>query len=507
MSENSIETSNSLNFYNYLCQKIGSEKVVKIRRLAFLIYNIGQSDTFISSGSKAEGLNLNGSDIDVMIVDCLYKVYESVTDVYIEGQGIPFVMNTDDTQPCFTQLYLNTHITQNLTPEVYGSVLNMLQQRYLGYVLSSEQYKLFKLSSFGAEQIAKIHGPCVTDGNDSYDCAFCLKCDSWIFQAQPWIRRPRTAWPAPTLIYKIISYGVLFVPIGYKGSIHENIEWRISFSEAEKILIFSFSHTQLLCYALFKILLKEIIEKHEDLKGLLCSYFLKTLISEETDPYVWRPDNLIPCFMACLERLLYCVRYSILPHYFIPDNNLFFLRFNTHSKNKLTTMLVNLYEQGINCFASTDTLQNQQNKSYGINKPFIRRNNVFLQQLLPTFSIIRHVYCVDRVDRFWRLMYDFLHHHRTNLSSGLFALQLSAAFMIVPEATRYPNSSGNKYHYVKYRHDLSHLMIGLHSDAVSGLLMLASFFYVQKKLPILINRNSIYSEEMYSREHLSRIIK
>ncbi|XP_071145301.1 uncharacterized protein [Mytilus edulis] len=143
-------------------------------------------------------------------------------------------------------------------------------------------------------------------------------------------------------------------------------------------------------------------------------------------------------------------------------------------------MLVNLYEQGINCFASTDTLQGQQNKSYGINKLCISRNNVFLQQLLPTFSVIRHVDCDGRVNRFWRLMYDFLHHHRTNLSSGLFALQLSAAFMLVPEATRYPNSSGNKYHYVRYKHDLSHLMIGLHSDAVSGLLMLASFFYVQK---------------------------
>ncbi|CAG2215977.1 unnamed protein product [Mytilus edulis] len=169
MADRSTETSNSLNFYNYLCQKIGSEKVVKIRRLAFLIYDIGQSDTFISSGSKAEGLNLNGSDIDVMIVYFCYKVYESVTDVYIEGQGIPFVMNTDDTQPCFTQLYLNTHI-QNLTPEVYGSVLDMLQQRHLGYVLSSEQYKLFKLSAFEAVQVAKIHGPCETDGNDNYDC-------------------------------------------------------------------------------------------------------------------------------------------------------------------------------------------------------------------------------------------------------------------------------------------------------------------------------------------------
>lgn len=53
--------------------------------------------------------------------------------------------------------------------------------------------------------------------------------------------------------------------------------------------------------------------------------------------------------------------------------------------------------------------------------------------------------------------------------------------MLVPEKTRYPNCAGNKYQYLMYKHDLSHLMIGLHSDAVSRLLMLASFFYVHKK--------------------------
>ncbi|XP_052083346.1 uncharacterized protein LOC127720670 [Mytilus californianus] len=483
MTDRSIETSDSVNFYNYLCKKIGSEEVVKIRRLTFLIYDIAQSDTFISSGRKGEGLNLKGSDIDVMIVEKSMKVYESETDVVIEKKVAAFIMNTDDTQPCFTQLYLLTH-HQNYTLKVSELLLNMLQKNQLGSVLSSEQYKLFKMSKFEASHNSKIHGPCVTDGDDNYDCAFCLKCDTWIFQAQPWVSRPRTAWPSPELISKIISCGVLFVPIGYKGSINENIEWRISFSVAEKILIFSFSHTQLLCYAMLKILLKEIVDKHEDLKGLLCSYFLKTLmfwISEETDPYAWRPDNLIPCFMACLKRLLYCVRYSILSHYFIPGNNLFFLRFNTHNKYKLTTILMNLYGEGINCFASTDTLQDQQYQSYEIKMSLNSDNNIYLQQLMPTFCFLRNVCYDNRVNRFWKLFYDFSHHSKTNLSSGLFALQLSASFMLVPEASQYPKISGNKCHYVRYKHDLSHLMIGLHSDTVSGLLMLASFFYVHKK--------------------------
>jgi hypothetical protein len=39
------------------------------------------------------------------------------------------------------------------------------------------------------------------------------------------------------------------------------IEWRLSFSVQEKWLIISLNHTQLLCYAFLKVLLKEVINK------------------------------------------------------------------------------------------------------------------------------------------------------------------------------------------------------------------------------------------------------
>lgn len=50
----------SLKFYSYLCEKVGSEEVVKIRRLAFIINDMGQGFGYgtITSGSKGEGLDL-----------------------------------------------------------------------------------------------------------------------------------------------------------------------------------------------------------------------------------------------------------------------------------------------------------------------------------------------------------------------------------------------------------------------------------------------------------------
>ncbi|XP_076072060.1 cyclic GMP-AMP synthase-like receptor 2 [Mytilus galloprovincialis] len=169
-----------------------------------------------------------------------------------------------------------------------------------------------------------IHGPCITDRKGIMDFAFCLHNKSWVNPANQWVTRPTNSWPAAEVKRDIIDHGVLFVPIGVKGSNNEEIEWRLSFSVGEKLLIYTFSHTQLLCYVLLKILLKDVINIYS--KALLCSYFLKTIIfwvSEELQPSVWTPEHLIPCFMKCFRRLIYCVNYSVCPHYFIPENNLF----------------------------------------------------------------------------------------------------------------------------------------------------------------------------------------
>ena len=78
-------------------------------------------------------------------------------------------------------------------------------------------------------------------------------------------------WSSDDLIHNIVDYGVMFVPIGCKGSINEDLEWRISFSIPEKLLAYSFIHVQFLCYAFLKVVLNDFIKvKHGD---ILCSYF------------------------------------------------------------------------------------------------------------------------------------------------------------------------------------------------------------------------------------------
>ncbi|CAC5423064.1 unnamed protein product [Mytilus coruscus] len=80
----SAENTLSVDIYKYLCHKIGYEDEVKVRRLTYIIDDLGIPSTKvtqITSGSKDEGLQLKGSDLDLMFIDPSFKVYESDRDV------------------------------------------------------------------------------------------------------------------------------------------------------------------------------------------------------------------------------------------------------------------------------------------------------------------------------------------------------------------------------------------------------------------------------------------
>ena len=118
--------------------------------------------------------------------------------------------------------------------------------------------ELLKTSFMSASQqhsdaLHHVHGPCLSDKDDIIDYALCLHSRQWILPAHKWVTRPNTSWPSSELKSKIIDHGILFVPIGCKGSKNEDIEWRFSFSVGEKLLIYSFTHVQLICYALMNI--------------------------------------------------------------------------------------------------------------------------------------------------------------------------------------------------------------------------------------------------------------
>ncbi|VDI44530.1 Hypothetical predicted protein [Mytilus galloprovincialis] len=254
MAESATQTA-SLAVYHYLCQNIvGIEKHVKTLRMMNNVRDNLQSDktwTIITSGSFGEGLQMRDSDLDVMVV---FKFMEICEPTYISfnNDKIHFTMKLDDTQPGFTKLRLVQCNNREILKDCYEAGRDF----YISNLLFKQRFLNDPLST--------VHGPCLSDNDGLFDIALCLHCKSWITPAKHWITRSNNSWPSYDVKQSIVKHGVLFVPIGVKGSTQEELEWRISFSVGEKLLIFSFTHTQLLCYALVKILLKDVIDLDND---------------------------------------------------------------------------------------------------------------------------------------------------------------------------------------------------------------------------------------------------
>ena len=305
----------------------------------------------IFSGSKAEGLRFKSSDNDWMFIYRDIKVI--LSDSYIEiydSNTTLLLMENAMTKPGFTLLKL---IGESTEPAVTRSTEDILKGRYLSCKIWREL--LTKKPLF-------THGPCAsfTIGQYEYDYAYCLRCDIWPANAEDCIRRlHQSAWPSHETVLSIVNDGVLFVPIGSKQSIFENTEWRMSFSLAEKKLIHAMNHTQFLCYGLLKIFLKEAIDVNPDVKGLLCSYFLKTTLFWEiiTTSNRWNPSTLLPRFWNCFRRLLQWVSCSYCPNFFIPQNNMFAGKIEGRNRDKLLQHLTILYYEGYSCLLRCQSLE------------------------------------------------------------------------------------------------------------------------------------------------------
>ncbi|XP_071139337.1 cyclic GMP-AMP synthase-like receptor 2 [Mytilus edulis] len=351
--EDSVTPNISIALYHYLCQHIvGSEDHVKqIRMMNAVRDNLSSNKevTIITSGSFGEGLDMRGSDFDIMMVLRHLEVYEDVKLQF--NQNITyFSIEKDDVKPGYVQLRLDYS-------QFPRKLFKWCEEQNGKLNLSSTLYKQwFIQNSYGT-----IHGPCLSDRTGYFDIAVCLHCKTWISPAVQWITRSNNSWPSHNVKQSIIKHGVLLVPIGVKGSPNEELEWRVSFSVGEKFLINTLTHTQLLCYVLLKIILKDVITSFSECEDLLCSYFLKTIvfwISEELPQSVWKPDYIIQCFMRCFSRLVYCVEHSVCLNYFIPENNMFENKIVGRSREVLLEKLYMLHSYNWRCILFSDQIHN-----------------------------------------------------------------------------------------------------------------------------------------------------
>ncbi|XP_052077031.1 uncharacterized protein LOC127715051 [Mytilus californianus] len=232
-----------------------------------------------------------------------------------------------------------------------------------------------------------------------------------------------------------------------------------------------------------KILLKDVIALITDCKELFCSYFMKTILfwmCEEFPSSKWKPENLIFCFMRCLRRLIYCVEYKVCPHYFIPENNLFENKIQGHAQERLLNNLYILNSYGWKCILFSDQISHFNVLASDISKETSYSYAKFVERLLNS-----HTFNIDIFGSFFCLVLEKVIYKVLSSKSSkikyLYTFYLSSLCSASWRSLPVEDMSSNKSTYKRFTTSISTLLFNTRHDAVSGWLMLASFFYKRKQ--------------------------
>ena len=345
----------SVLLYLNLCEEFGFESIIQIRRnianLANNVHHQMHSDEGYASylvGSRAEGFMIITSDIDHMFVLTNTVVVNNTTEIselsFAKSSKVVITMETQHTKPGYVRLILEAD--KCMTSEIfYKSYYYYYDKCYI----SSTKFRDFMMSFMGKN--VENHGPCTTTNVGIFlrDFAYCLSCTSQPTAVQNWMMRCNTYnWPDSVVMEQCISLGCQLAPVGSKESPHEHLEWRISFILMEKTILQSLSHSQFMCYGLLKVYLKEVLGSFEELKDLVSSYVMKTVLLWEiqtNSQHNVGVDSLLQLFWNCLQRLYTWVKEANCPNFFIPENNMFENRICGESKNTFQNILELLFTE------------------------------------------------------------------------------------------------------------------------------------------------------------------
>ena len=466
-----------------LDEVVGTKEMIETRQDYCRIHDslklhwFKEGDGVYFTGSKSEGLDLPGSDEDYMFdINGRYntEVIQSLDEKPDISPNIIFLMCCENVPPGFALL-------QKVHPipicPVHGTSQLSSCRIFLKSGLHIDYHLSVILSSANNDHVkaAKRQGPSVEIWLDHEDLSgpgsdqvMSVRCKFWPNQALDWIQRQRHfGWPSSNEISSITDFGFHLVSVGHPHSIkglHEH-EWRISFSIAERILVWSFNHVQMQCYALMKIILKEFIKmKCNPQNQVLCSYFIKTFLFwkyETTELNFWRADNLRECLRYLLVGFSACIREGMLRHYFIPRFNLLSVKLTRAALTELLQLFDIIVQSDISIIKECKTLtkiwseflKEKDNKDTVISRlrktSLLRNDECMMKFIIKLFS--DH----DVIDNSHSLSEAIQFGQRLALSkkSPLQTLALTKLFseMHINFLRHLPQSSGNKGVYQLHR--------------------------------------------------------
>ena len=353
-----------------LDEVVGTAEMVKTRQeyckiLDYLRSSIRTTAVYYT-GSKAEGLNLPGSDRDFMLDindELNIKVMQTVQDIHGSSSKNILHVCTENVPPGFAILRIDAHCHD---PFLLRASRGINGVPHLSSVLFMRECLQ---NQDQTNATVAIQGPSLerwdeyTDKSASgTDHVPSIHCPFWPSGADEWIQRPRHyGWPTSRDIANITSFGCHLVPVGHPLSPRKKMEWRISFSMAERTLVWAFNHEQIQCYAILKIILKEFVKVNCTPQNyVLCSYFIKTFLFwkfENTKTSFWRAENFRDNIIFLLIEFRQCIQEGLLRHYFFPRFNLLSIKLTREAQKELLQLFGIIVQCDISILKECKTLR------------------------------------------------------------------------------------------------------------------------------------------------------
>ncbi|OWF42319.1 uncharacterized protein LOC110461279 [Mizuhopecten yessoensis] len=348
MADQGEQYEKSWILHHILNRFIGNRETVAVRRRMTILrdnlHNFGNHGIeWFFTGSLAEGLDMVSSDRDIMLVDTTVIVtcpFHDSNNPSDSTDRTVVVMKEADNRPGYVTLEL-------VNPEQAHSESIMLSIVPVGDVLN--------ISGVHTQSLAETFSSSMVETLKTV-CSF--PYTKWPREANEWVNRPRLhGWPEKALRDEIVQGGCYLVHVGDISSPDTFLQWRISFTTAERKLIHSLSHTQFLIYGLLKYILKQISDRFKQQMGeadVLSSYIITTVIFhavKNTPGSLWQERNTFVCFLLCLKILIGWVHAGHCPNYFINGNNMFNGKVHGENQQKLLSILTELHDMKWGCLS------------------------------------------------------------------------------------------------------------------------------------------------------------
>ncbi|XP_060555755.1 uncharacterized protein LOC132716489 [Ruditapes philippinarum] len=476
-----------------------NEKMVMKRRRMFMLReslgtitsrSTGLKITVYYLGSQSECTTTIGlkSDIDMVHVDYNYNVIQDWSEWKHNKINLLMIQDENVTPGyCFLQLLRSDEplFETNIPNEHYI-------RDSIGRILLRNTFR----TSIMPENTER-HGPSnAVSGVNGYrdiDVVFAFPCNSQLRSVSHFLERPGVMrWLSSERIRYAASCDCFVVGTSSKIAIYPDFEWRISTSLAERCLMFNLNITQLQCYVLMKIILKNFLNPHT--VNALSSFMCKTVLLhciENTEQNIWKRDNLFTCLSYCLLELHSYVQNENCPHFIISDNNLMAGQFTAEEKRDVLQKLCDIIQSDGRCLlriSIDDISQRLQVKLSTI---------VHFACYFPTsLEIFEHFSCdlyisfmigvsTSLVLMFYNLSNDHICNYKQiilkltyysvhgnrleQLASRYLAPFLCSTLGLIMASSSIEQNNPVQYEALKW------LTLGLNSDVTSGRLKLASF--------------------------------